>query len=248
MVVEEPLEIRLNGSPVAVTMRTPGHDFLLAAGFLHTEGILRRPEQLASIAYCTEADAVSGEQNVVDVLSAAGAALPAEGWQRQFYVSSSCGICGRASLEAVRQVVSPLKDSSRFAAAILARLPQSLRAAQAVFHETGALHAAALFTPQGELTEIMEDIGRHNAVDKIIGSAFLEDRLPLEGRLLLVSGRVSFELTQKAWMAGVPALAGISGASSLAIDLAREAGMLLVGFLREGSMQVYAGADRLETA
>jgi FdhD protein len=248
VVVEEPLEIRLDGSPVAVTMRTPGHDFYLAAGFLRTEGILVRPDQVASIAYCTEAGAEPGERNVVDVLSAAGADLPAGGWQRQFYVSSSCGICGRASLQAVRQAAAPLADSSRFDAAILAQLPQRLRAAQAVFHETGALHAAALFTPQGELTEIMEDIGRHNAVDKIIGAAFLEDRLPLAGRLLLVSGRLSFEITQKAWMAGVPALAGISGASSLAIDLAREAGMLLVAFLREGSMQVYTGADRLETA
>ena len=247
VVVEEPLEIRLNGSPVAVTMRTPGHDFYLAAGFLLTEGILRRPDQVASIAYCSSEESESGEQNVVDVQSAADADLPEGGWQRQFYVSSSCGICGRASLEAVRQAAPPLADSTRFEAAILSGLPQRLRAAQAVFQETGALHAAGLFTPQGELTEIMEDIGRHNAVDKIVGAAFLEDRLPLEGRLLLVSGRLSFEMTQKAWMAGIPALAGISGASSLAIDLAREAGMLLVGFLRERSMQVYAGAERLET-
>jgi FdhD protein len=248
LVVEEPLEIRLNGSAVAVTMRTPGHDFNLAAGFLRTEGILSRPDQVASIVHCADAEAESGEQNVVDVLTAADADLPAQGWQRQFYISSSCGICGRASLQAVRQAAAPLADPVRFDPAILSGLPHRLREVQAVFQETGALHAAALFTPQGELTEIMEDIGRHNAVDKVVGAAFLEDRLPLKGCLLLVSGRLSFEIAQKAWMAGIPGIAGISGASSLAVDLAREAGMLLVGFLRGSSMQIYAGAARLETS
>ena len=244
LAVEEPLEIRLNGAAVAVTMRTPGQDFALAAGFLYTEGILKESRQIGSIARCSSPEKGSAD-NVVDVLTSSQAPRPEEGWQRRFYLSSSCGICGRSSIAAVRQALPPLSDVSRFDPEILYTLPELLRGAQRVFSETGALHAAALFTRQGELQGIMEDVGRHNAVDKIIGSRFLEDGIPLREHVLLVSGRLSFEITQKALMAGIPALGGISGASSLAVDLAREAGMLLVGFLRGRSMQVYAGSERL---
>lgn len=244
LAVEEPLEIRLDGNPIAVTMRTPGDDFSLAAGFLFTEGILSRSNQVGSIVHCT-GDSEDERGNVVNVLSAPAAAPPTQGWQRRFYVSSSCGICGRSSIEAVRQAAPPLEDPSRFDPEILYTLPELLRSSQRLFIETGALHAAALFSPEGMLRRVMEDVGRHNAVDKIVGAEFLEDGVPIRGRLLLVSGRLSFEIVQKARMAGIPALAGISGASSLAVDLAREAGMLLVGFLRGRTMQVYAGGERL---
>jgi FdhD protein len=244
LAVEEPLEIRLDGNPVAVTMRTPGDDFSLAAGFLFTEGILSRSDQVGSIIHCTE-DSEDGRQNVVNVMTAPAAAPPTQGWQRSFYLSSSCGICGRSSLDAVRQAAPPLEDPSQFRPEILYALPELLRHSQPLFVETGALHAAALFSPEGTLRRVMEDVGRHNAVDKIVGAEFLEDGVPIRRHLLLVSGRLSFEIAQKARMAGIPALAGISGASSLAVDLAREAGMLLVGFLRGRTMQVYAGGERL---
>ena len=244
LAVEEPLEIRLNGEAVAVTMRTPGQDLALAAGFLFTEGILKESRQVGSIAHCTSGEQGSAD-NVVDVLTSPDAPGPGAGWQRRFYLSSSCGICGRSSIDAVRQALPVLTDSARFQPETLYTLPDLLRGAQRVFSETGALHAAALFARDGALQEIMEDVGRHNAVDKIIGSRFLEDGVPLREHLLLVSGRLSFEITQKALMAGIPALGGISGASSLAVELARQAGMLLVGFLRGRSMQVYAGSERL---
>jgi len=244
LAVEEPLEIRLDGKPVAVTMRTPGDDFSLAAGFLFTEGILSGADQVGSIVHCAD-DSDEGWENVVNVLTAPAAAPPAEGWQRRFYVTSSCGICGRSSIEAVKQVAPPLEDATCFNAEILYTLPEVLRRSQRLFIETGALHAAGLFSPEGALRRLMEDVGRHNAVDKIVGAEFLEDGVPIRRHLLLVSGRLSFEIAQKARMAGIPALAGISGASSLAVDLAREAGMLLVGFLRGRTMQVYAGGERL---
>lgn len=244
LAVEEPLEIRLDGNPIAVTMRTPGDDFALAAGFLYTEGILCRSDQVGSIVHCT-GDSENARDNVVNVLTASAAEPPAQGWQRRFYLSSSCGICGRSSIEAVRQAAPPLEDPSRFDPQILYGLPELLRRSQRLFIETGALHGAALFSPEGYLRRVMEDVGRHNAVDKIVGAEFLEDGVPIRGHLLLVSGRLSFEIVQKARMAGIPALAGISGASSLAVDLAREAGMLLVGFLRGRTMQVYAGGERL---
>jgi len=242
--VEEPLEIRLNGRPVSVTMRTPGHDFELAAGFLFTEGILGEAGQIGSIARCS-GPAGEDDGNVVDVLTAPGSSEPKEGWQRRFYLTSSCGICGRSSIEAVRQATPPLAVPPSFAPEVLYRLPETLASSQRLFSETGALHAAALFSPDGHLQSIREDVGRHNAVDKIIGSCLLEGTMPLHERLLLVSGRLSFEITQKALMAGIPALAGISGASSLAVELAREAGMLLIGFLRGRSMQVYAASECL---
>jgi FdhD protein len=244
LAVEEPLEIRLDGESVAVTMRTPGEDFPLAAGFLFTEGILKESRQIGSIVRCSSSEQGSAD-NVVNVLTAPEAPRPEAGWQRRFYLSSSCGICGRTSIDAVRQATPPMTDASRFDPETLYTLPELLRSAQRVFSETGALHAAALFDREGRPQGVMEDVGRHNAVDKIIGSRFLEDGIPLRGHVLLVSGRLSFEITQKALMAGIPALVGISGASSLAVDLAREAGMLLAGFLRGRSMQVYAGSERL---
>jgi len=244
LVVEEPLEVRLGGKPVAVTMRTPGHDFELAAGFLFTEGILSTADQVGSIAYCADVEN-PGQKNIVDVLPAAGVEPPGKGWQRSFYATSSCGICGKASIEAIRCAVPPLEDLTVFDPERIYPLPELLRSSQTIFAETGALHAAALFSSEGDLQVLREDIGRHNAVDKVIGTCFLAERLPLRGRLLLVSGRASFEIAQKALMAGIPAVAAVSGTSSLAVDLAKEMGMVLIGFLRDRTMQVYAGSERL---
>jgi FdhD protein len=244
LVVEEPLEIRLAGEPIAVTMRTPGHDLDLAAGFLFTEGILSSPDQVGAIAHCSDPQD-SRASNIVEVVPARGRTLPERGWQRAFYVTSSCGVCGKASIDAVRRSVRPLEEAPTLQAAMLYRLPEELRRAQVLFSETGALHGAALFTLSGELKQVREDVGRHNAVDKVVGSCFLAESLPLRGHLLLVSGRASFEIVQKALMAGIPVVAAVSGVSTLAVELAREAGMLLVGFLRGRSMQVYSGSDRL---
>ena len=240
VVVEEPLEMRLDGASVAVTMRTPGHDVELVAGFMVSEGIVSDAGALVAIAHCDE------NQNVVDVRTAPGARLriPAP---RNFFASSSCGVCGKASIEEVRQLVPEVRgDSVRVAAAVLAQMPDLLREQQALFDETGALHAAGLFTRQGELLCVREDVGRHNAVDKVIGWAALSERLPLAGHVLLVSGRTGFEIAQKALMACIPVLAGISGPSSLAVELARESGMTLIAFLRGPEMTVCAGAERIE--
>jgi FdhD protein len=243
LVVEEPLEIRLAGTPVGVTMRTPGHDFELAAGFLYTEGILSRPGQVGAISYCDDPENPH-QSNIVDVLPAEEVIL-SKGWQRSFYTTSSCGICGKASIEAVRVAAPRLVDDTHLKPESLYELPNRLRDAQVLFAETGALHGAALFTASGALEILREDVGRHNAVDKIIGTAFLAESLPLRGRLLLVSGRASFEIIQKALMAGIPSVAAISGVSTLAVELAQESGMALIGFLRGRSMQVYAGGERL---
>jgi len=243
IVVEEPMEVRLGGSPVAVTMRTPGHDFDLAAGFLFTEGILSDPEQVGSIVYCS--DSRHPEHNIVDVLPAQAAKLPEQGWQRSFHATSSCGLCGKSSIEAVRRVARPLDDPATFLAEVIQDLPERLRADQTLFAETGALHAAALCSPDGSPVLLREDIGRHNAVDKVIGSLFLAGRLPLRGHVLFVSGRASFEIVQKALMARIPAVAAVSGVSSLAAELADDSGMALIGFLRGRSMQVYAGRERI---
>ncbi|MBH5337766.1 formate dehydrogenase accessory sulfurtransferase FdhD [Streptomyces pactum] len=251
LVAEEPLEIRLNGKPLAITMRTPGDDFALAAGFLVSEGVLARPEELATIVYCAGATADGGNTyNVVDVRLAPGVPLPDITLERNVYTTSSCGLCGKASLDAVRTTARwPVGDDAgapvRVSAGTLAALPDRLRAAQRVFDRTGGLHAAALFTPDGELLDVTEDVGRHNAVDKLVGRAFRAGLLPLHQAVLLVSGRASFELAQKAVMAGIPVLAAVSAPSSLAVDLAVETGLSLVGFLRGSSMNVYAGEHRL---
>ncbi|MFF7403244.1 formate dehydrogenase accessory sulfurtransferase FdhD [Streptomyces murinus] len=249
LVAEEPLEIRLNGKPLAITMRTPGDDFALAAGFLVSEGVLAAASDLQNIVYCAGAIADgSNTYNVVDVRTAPGVSLPDFTLERNVYTSSSCGLCGKASLDAVRTTTRwPIADSPRLRVtpAFLAELPERLREAQRVFDRTGGLHAAALFTEDGELLDIKEDVGRHNAVDKLVGRALQNGELPLSRTVLLVSGRASFELAQKAVMAGIPMLAAVSAPSSLAVDLATETGLTLVGFLRGSSMNVYAGDDRI---
>ncbi|ANH94332.1 formate dehydrogenase accessory sulfurtransferase FdhD [Streptomyces sp. NPDC058319] len=249
LVAEEPLEIRLDGRPLAITMRTPGDDFALAAGFLVSEGVLAAAADLRNIVYCAGATSDGGNTyNVVDVRTAPGVVLPDITLERNVYTTSSCGLCGKASLDAVRTTARwPIADEPvvRLTPGLLASLPDRLRAAQRVFDRTGGLHAAALFSEDGELLDIREDVGRHNAVDKLVGRALQNGALPLSRTILLVSGRASFELAQKAVMAGIPVLAAVSAPSSLAVDLAAETGLTLVGFLRGGSMNVYAGADRI---
>ncbi|WP_314612451.1 formate dehydrogenase accessory sulfurtransferase FdhD [Streptomyces stackebrandtii] len=249
LVAEEPLEIRLNGRPIAITMRTPGDDFALAAGFLVSEGVLAAASDVRNIVYCAGAtDDGRNTYNVVDVQLAPDVAVPDISLERNVYTTSSCGLCGKASLDAVRTTARfPIADTPpvRIAPSLLSVLPERLRAAQRVFDSTGGLHAAALFTEDGELLDVREDVGRHNAVDKLVGRALREGLLPLERAVLLVSGRASFELAQKAVMAGIPVLAAVSAPSSLAVDLAAETGLTLVGFLRGANMNVYAGEHRI---
>ncbi|MER6325177.1 formate dehydrogenase accessory sulfurtransferase FdhD [Streptomyces coelicoflavus] len=249
LVAEEPLEIRLNGKPLAITMRTPGDDFALAAGFLVSEGVLAEQGDLRNIVYCAGATVDgSNTYNVVDVRTAPGVRIPDITLERNVYTTSSCGLCGKASLDAVRTTTRwPVADTPpvRVTPELLAELPDRLRASQRVFDRTGGLHAAALFTEDGELVDVREDVGRHNAVDKLVGRALQNGDLPLSRSVLLVSGRASFELAQKAVMAGIPVLAAVSAPSSLAVDLAAETGLTLVGFLRGSSMNVYAGEDRV---
>ena len=245
---EEPLEIRVAGRPLAVTMRTPGDDVDLAIGFLVTEGLVASGDDVVAARYCggqTQGDA--NTYNVLDVELAADVAPPDPSLERSFYTTSSCGVCGKASIDAVRTRSRwPVGDDrTPLRSRVLTALPGRLREAQKVFERTGGLHAAALFDAEGELLCVREDVGRHNAVDKVVGWAAREHRLPLAGTVLQVSGRASFELVQKALMAGVPTLAAVSAPSSLAVELADGAGMTLIGFLRGTSFNVYAGADRL---
>ena len=248
--VEEPLEIRVGGRPLTVTMRTPGHDVELAIGFLISEGIVTAGEQVTFARYCAGAteDGVN-TYNVLDVTLAAGVPAPDPSLARAFYTTSSCGLCGKASIDAVRtsSAFTVADDPLRLAPEAVTMLPEALRAGQSVFDKTGGLHAAGLFDgATGELLVIREDVGRHNAVDKVVGWAAQADRIPLRGSVLMVSGRASFELTQKALMAGIPVLAAVSAPSSLAVELATEAGMTLIGFLRGESMVIYAGAERID--
>ena len=238
---EEPLAIRLAGEPVAVTMRTPapGEDAELAVGFLVGEAIVD-PAGVAQVVECGR----GSEGSAVDVRLRPGE-QPAAGWQRSFYATSSCGVCGKASLDAVRLASDELPPGPALEASVLEMLPAALRAEQRVFERTGGLHAAALFTPEGELVVLREDVGRHNAVDKAVGRLALDGRLPANDLVLQVSGRASFEIVQKAALAGIPVVAAVSAPSSLAVDLAAELGMTLVGFSREGGFNVYAGAERL---
>ncbi|MCB5906200.1 formate dehydrogenase accessory sulfurtransferase FdhD [Streptomyces pinistramenti] len=261
LAVEEPMEIRVGGRPLTVTMRTPGDDFDLAAGFLVSEGVVHAADDVAGIRYCAGAtgggtsrsnEAGSGgggnSYNVVDVVLAPGVAAPDASLERNFYTTSSCGLCGKASLDAVRTSTawSVADDPLRIGPELLTALPDRLRAAQRVFDSTGGLHAAGLFTADGDMLCLREDVGRHNAVDKVVGHALRSGLLPLRGAVLMVSGRASFELVQKALMAGIPMLAAVSAPSSLAADLAAEGGLTLVGFLRGTSMNVYTGAERLQ--
>ena len=248
VVVEEPLEIRVNGSPITVTMRTPGADFELAQGFLLTEGLIAARHDVLTVRYCKGADDDgTNSYNVLDVTLRPDIPAPQVDITRNFYATSSCGVCGKASLEAVELASQhcPGDDPSTVAAATLADMPVRLRSAQKVFASTGGLHGAALFAVDGTMLAVREDVGRHNAVDKVIGWALESERIPLSGSVLLVSGRVSFEITQKAVMAGIPILAAVSAPTSLAVDLAAQSGLTLVAFLRGDSMNVYTRPDRV---
>jgi len=248
VVVEEPLEIRVNGTAITVTMRTPGSDVELAQGFLLTEGLIKHRSDIHSVRYCYGGpDDGFNTYNVLDVTLAAGVELPAVDITRNFYMTSACGVCGKASLDAVRlaSMYVPGDDRCTVTATALATMPAQLRSAQKVFKSTGGLHGAALLRTDGRLLVVREDVGRHNAVDKVIGWALEHDAVPLTGTVLLVSGRVSFELTQKAVMAGVPILAAVSAPSSLAVELAAESGLTLVAFLRGESMNVYTCPARV---
>jgi FdhD protein len=248
IVVEEPLEIRINGSPVTVTMRTPGSDVELAQGFLLTEGIISTRDDVTTVRYCrgAEQDGMN-TYNTLDVTLAPDVHMPDLDVTRNFYTTSSCGVCGKASMDAVWLASrhGPGDDPAVISAATLTELPARLRSAQKVFASTGGLHGAALFSVDGTMLAVREDVGRHNAVDKVIGWALEADRIPLSGSVLLVSGRASFELTQKAVMAGIPILAAVSAPSSLAVDLATQSGLTLIAFLRGDSMNVYSRADRV---
>lgn len=250
LATEEPLEIRLvAGSQtrsLAVTMRTPGNDFELAAGFLLSEGVVHGSDDIASISYCID-PTIDAEQryNIVNVQLAADALPALERLERHFTVSSACGVCGKANIEALQTRAQVIDDSVRIPLGLVAQLPEKMRHAQRVFESTGGLHAAALFNKNGDLLALREDVGRHNAVDKIAGWALLDKRLPLNGCVLLVSGRASYELVQKSVVARIPVLCAVSAPSSLAVDLARTFGLTLLGFVRGSRANVYAGRERI---
>jgi len=239
LAVEEPLEIRIGDKTISITMRTPGNDPELAAGFLFTEGILQGSGQIKDI---------QGFRNSVTVQLNPEVEVDFERLQRNFYTTSSCGVCGKASIEALRMQGCPVlpRNSAAMEAAVIHRLPQAQRDEQAVFERTGGLHAAALFDFQGNLILLREDVGRHNAVDKLIGAEMLAGRTPLSDKLLLVSGRASFELTQKALMAGIPVLAAVGAPSSLAVETAQRFNMTLLGFVRDGRFNIYSGTERIQ--
>jgi FdhD protein len=238
---EEPLEIRVQGRPVSVTMRTPGNDEELAVGFLLSEGLLSKREDIAAVASIEK----DGRCNTVDVDLAAGGSIDFERLTRHVFASSSCGLCGKVTIDAVQQQFPPIRSDLVVDAATLLRLPERSREAQAVFNRTGGLHAATLFDRHGELLVLREDVGRHNAVDKVLGYALRNDLFPLDQNVLLVSGRSSFEIMQKALSGRVPIVAAVSAPSSLAVQFAEASGQTLVGFLREGRMNVYAGVERI---
>ena len=248
LAVEEPLQIEVAGEPLTVTMRTPGDDVELTLGFLHAEGLLTSADDVVAMRHCTDVGP-DGEPtyNLLQVAPRPGSRLAGERVARPFTTTSACGVCGSASVDDVlARVPAPLhEDDVRLPAAVLARMPDTLRAAQAAFERTGGLHAAGLFDPDGTLRCLREDVGRHNAVDKVVGWGLREGLLPLRGSVLVVSGRASFELVQKAAMAGVPVLAAVSAPSSLAVSLARASGMTLLGFVRPPRANAYAGEHRL---
>lgn len=248
LAVEEPLEIRVDGRSFSVTMRSPGDDFDLVAGFLVSEGVVWSAEQLVSLRFCAGTDDQGLQTfNVVDAQLSADTAPPDLSLERHVYTSSSCGICGTASIEAVEKAThfGHADDDRTWSAELIGSLPDRLRDHQKVFDRTGGVHAAGLFDAAGDLLCLREDVGRHNAVDKVVGWALREGHLPLRGTTLQVSGRASFELVQKAHMAGIPVLAAVSAPSSLAVEHAEAAGMTLVGFSRGGAFNAYAGAHRI---
>jgi FdhD protein len=268
LAIEEPLEIQLTYGPanarqttsISITMRTPGDDFDLAAGFLMTEGVVRNANDIDHITYAShpvgdsaqfpliiDADRPNSKQNIVRVHLAPHVTVSLANLQRNFYTTSSCGICGKASLLALRTVCPPRATNSfTVDAQMLYSLPNRLRSSQGVFDRTGGLHGAGLFDSSGTLFALREDVGRHNAVDKLIGSEFLADRTPLRERVLLLSGRASFELLQKALMGGIPMVAAVGAPSSLAVEVAKEFDITLVGFLRDGHFNIYHGSERID--
>ena len=242
LAVEEPLEIRVRGRAVSVTMRTPGHDEELAVGFLLTEGIVRSGRDVLRIEPCGRNE----EGNLLNVVLAPDVPVDFERLTRHVFAASSCGLCGKATIDAVRTQFPAVGAADvRVGASTLLALPAHMRAAQAAFARTGGLHAAALFTPAGELLVLREDVGRHNAVDKVIGHAVLNNLAPLDRHVLLISGRASFEIMQKTLAARIPVVAAVSAPSTLAAEFATESRQTLVGFLRENRMNVYAGAERV---
>jgi FdhD protein len=242
---EEPLEIRLGDVSLAVVMRTPGADEELALGFLATERVVADPRQVLSVRHCTRVREAEAEDNVIRVVLAPGVAVDLESLRRNLYASSSCGICGKATIESALSAAPALVDPSRFAPEFFHPLPERLASLQPAFARTGGVHAAGLFSPRGELRAVREDVGRHNAVDKVVGWALRQGLLPLAGHVLLVSGRISYEVVQKALCAGVPVVAAVSAPTSLAVDLAERAGITLVGFLRGRNLNVYAHRERI---
>jgi FdhD protein len=240
---EEPLEIRVRGRAISVTMRTPGHEDELAAGFLLTEAIIQRRSDVLRIEPCDRNEF----GNLINVLLAPDVQVDFARLTRHVFAGSSCGLCGKATIESIRERFAPIADANHpaISAETLSRLPELMRQTQAQFEDTGGLHAAALFTAEGKLIVLREDIGRHNAVDKVLGHALLADLLPLSNHVLLVSGRSSFEIMQKALAGGIRVVAAVSAPSSLAVDFAREHGQTLVGFLRGNRMNIYAGKERI---
>ena len=243
--VEEPLEIRVGAQTLAVTMRTPGHDFDLAAGWLLSEGIVRNPGEIVRMEHCREVRSPEEEGNVVIVRATAASGDALDRAKRLLLTSSSCGLCGKGSIESIRGQFSPVDSDARVSPEVLLSLPGKLRAVQASFAQTGGLHGAGVFDLDGTLLAAREDVGRHNAVDKVIGHLFREGRVPLSQAILLVSGRASFEIVQKAVAAGLPIVAAVSAPSSLAIDLAGESRVALAGFLRDGGFNLYSAEERL---
>ena len=248
LAIEEPLEIRLGDKTISITMRTPGHDFELAAGFLFTEGILQGSHQINRIRRSETVGNSRQASNSVTVELNAGVEVDFERLERHFYTTSSCGVCGKASIEALQMQGCPVlpRNTPIVPSSLIHRLPEALRQQQAVFERTGGLHAAALFDPKGNLLLLREDIGRHNAVDKLIGAEMLRNNTPLNDKLILVSGRASFELVQKALMAGIPIMAAVGAPSSLAVETAQRFNLTLVGFVRDGRFNIYSGASRIQ--
>ena len=241
---EEPLEIRVRGRGLAVTMRTPGHDKELAAGFLFTEGVIQDRDDVSGIELCRQGEA-SNPENTLNVFLLPTIELDLDRLTRHVFASSSCGLCGKTSIESIHQLFPPVVSDTHIESETLLKLPDRLRAAQNVFEATGGLHAAAIFNATGELICAREDVGRHNTVDKIIGAGFLGGTLPFDSHLLLVSGRASFEIMQKALAARIPMVAAISAPSSLAVEFAKDSGQTLIGFLRNGGFRVYSHSQRV---
>jgi FdhD protein len=242
--VEEPLEVRLDGNPFAVVMRTPGDDHSLAAGFLLSEGVVTHADQILAIEYCMD-PAEPRLRNVIDVALDGVDVSARLGERRRVAMSAACGLCGRSTIESLRVEGRAVDASWRIDAAVVSALPDRLLRRQEGFTHTGGLHAAGLFDAGGRLDGFAEDIGRHNAVDKVIGHRLLRERFPVADRMLFVSGRASFEIVQKAWLAGIPCVGAVSAPSSLAVDLAQEAGITLVGFVRDDRFNIYAHAERI---